>query len=100
MTVVPMQAQFPRSGSLITARTASATLDREQVVTFNASALTCTLPSAVGRAGRVYRIKNLFSTVLTIATTSSQTIDGAAPGTVAQNVVLTVISDGANWLKL
>jgi hypothetical protein len=72
------------------------------VVFTGTSATTFTLPSAVGIDGREYWIKNASTTgptpVLTIATTSSQTIDGNASWTLTQaNEVIRVISNGANW---
>jgi hypothetical protein len=57
---------------------------------------TITLPTAVGITGRVYIVKSSAGTT-TMATTSSQTIDGASPTTVTGQ--LRVISDGANWLS-
>lgn len=62
--------------------------------------ITITLPTAVGCAGRRYVVKKIDSgTTVTIATTSSQTIDGAAPGTLTtQWSSLKVFSNGANWL--
>jgi len=60
---------------------------------------TLTLPTAVGIAGRDFVMKNTGAGVITIATTSAQTIDGAASGvlTLVQNDWLRVVSDGANW---
>lgn len=64
--------------------------------------VTITLPTAVGIAGRIYNIKDWKGQSLinniTIATTSAQTIDGAA--TVAILTAyreVSVTSDGANW---
>lgn len=64
------------------------------------SAATLTLPTAATVAGRYYWIKNASSnsSVLTIATTSSQTIDGAASWTLdAQNEAVRIVSNGTNW---
>ena len=64
------------------------------------SAATLTLPTAVTCTGRVYWIKNASSntSVLTIATTSSQTIDGLASWTLDEsNQVVCFVSNGANW---
>jgi hypothetical protein len=58
---------------------------------------TVTLPTAVGVPGKIYVIDNSGAGTITIATTSSQTIDGSAPGTLAGGVKLTVYSNGANW---
>lgn len=57
-----------------------------------------TLPTAVGVAGKQYCIKNSGTGVITIATTSAQTIDGAANRKLSvQYESFWVISDGANW---
>ena len=57
-----------------------------------------TLPTAVGNTN-TYTIKRVNTGVVSIATTSSQTIDGSAsPITInVQYVSITVVSDGANW---
>ena len=61
--------------------------------------ITITLPTAVGIAGRFHTIKNSGTGVITIATTSSQTIDGAATQSLAtQWSKITVQSTGANWI--
>jgi hypothetical protein len=80
--------------------TAIRTLDAtDYLVNCTANSFTVTLPTAVGITGRQYIIKNTGSaTTITIATTSSQTIDGAAPGTITTTVPLRVMSDGANWI--
>jgi hypothetical protein len=59
---------------------------------------TLTLPTAVGSVSK-YTIKNTGTNVVSIATTSSQTIDGSAsPITInVQYVSIDLISDGANW---
>jgi len=59
---------------------------------------TITLPTAVGNTNQ-YTIKRVNTGVVSIATTSSQTIDGSAsPITInVQYVSITVVSDGANW---
>jgi hypothetical protein len=65
------------------------------------SAATLTLPDATACQGRIYWIKNTSSnaSTLTIATTSSQTIDGLASWSLTQtNKVFIIISNGSNWL--
>ncbi|SDD23571.1 hypothetical protein [Williamwhitmania taraxaci] len=60
---------------------------------------TITLPTATTIAGRNYTIKNTSTGNVIVATTNSQTIDGAATYTLsAQYKYVTVISDGSNWL--
>ena len=59
---------------------------------------TITLPTAMGVAGLQYTVKNIGSSVVTIVTTSGQTIDGAASlALVSQYEAATVQSDGSNW---
>jgi len=61
--------------------------------------ITITLPTAVGTSGRFHTIKNSGTGVVTIATTSSQTIDGSATQSLAtQWSKITVQSTGANWI--
>lgn len=59
---------------------------------------TTTLPTAVGVTGRYYIIKNTGGGTITVATTSSQTIDGASTLTILTNKCYTVQSNGANWI--
>lgn len=72
-------------------------------VTANAStgAFSLTLPTSVGATGRIYTLKKIDSSanVVTVATTSSQTIDGATTRALSlQYDGITVQSDGANWV--
>lgn len=63
---------------------------------------TVTLPTAVSASGKSYTIIRIDASgnSVTIATTSSQTINGAAPGSLsAQYQVLVVTSNGANWIS-
>lgn len=55
-----------------------------------------TLPTAVGNTGR-YSLKNITTTDRTIATTSSQTIDGETGLTLPAGVSVDLVSDGSNW---
>ncbi|HZF63800.1 MAG TPA: tail fiber domain-containing protein [Chitinophagaceae bacterium] len=64
------------------------------------SAATVTLPTAVGINGRMYFIKNASTnnSQLTVATTSSQTIDGSTSHVLTtQYQTLIVASNGLNW---
>lgn len=64
-----------------------------------ASGQTATLPTAVGILGRVYSVKLTASGTGTVATTSSQTIDGSTTYSLsAQYKYVTVQSDGSNWV--
>lgn len=60
---------------------------------------TATLPTAVGITGRQYVIKNTGTGTITVATTSSQTIDGSTTQAIAvQYDYLKVQSNGSNWI--
>ncbi len=67
------------------------------VVELVTNAATLTLPTAVGLSGQVACLVNHQTAhALTIATTLSQTIDGASPG-VVYNGGVCIQSDNANW---
>lgn len=61
---------------------------------------TVTLPSAIGLAGREYRVKKLSSGgTVTVATSSSQTIDGSSTAPLTtQWTAVGFISTGSNWI--
>lgn len=62
---------------------------------------TATLPTAVSITGRIYVIKNSGAGTITLATTSSQTIDGSTTKTLnTQYATMTVQSNGSNWIIL
>jgi collagen type VII alpha len=61
---------------------------------------TVTLPTAVGATGRVYIVKNSGAGTITVATTSSQTIDGVSTVSLATNAVTRVQSNGSNWIVI
>ena len=65
------------------------------------SSCTITLPTAVGRSGKRYVIKCVGSVTATIATTSSETIDGNAASTYTFGGpnfnIMIVYSNGTNW---
>jgi Chaperone of endosialidase len=82
-----------------TSSTSASTTDYHLVFT-GTTAATLTLPDASSITGRAYVVKNASSnaSVLTIATTSSQTIDGLTSWLLSQtNKSITVISNGTNW---
>jgi hypothetical protein len=66
-----------------------------------AAAYTVTLPTAVGNAGLEYRLRKSDSTAfaVTIACNGAQTINGVATYVLTnQYQVVTLVSDGANWM--
>lgn len=71
----------------------------DYLVDCTSGSFTITLPTAVGITGRIYIIANTGAGTITMATTSSQTIDGAAPGSVAAAGRLRVMSNGSNWIS-
>lgn len=59
---------------------------------------TVTLPTAAGRTGQQFCIKNIGTGTVTVGTTSSQTIDGSTTFSLTvQYQSITVESDGSNW---
>lgn len=60
--------------------------------------ITVTLPTAVGINGKNYVIKNSGSGVVTVATTSGQTIDNVSSKSLRNNDSIEIVSDGSNWI--
>lgn len=89
----------------VVSKTASYTLTYTDVVLLvdsTAGVVTITLPTAIGANGRWYLIKDwkgqAATNNITIATTASQTIDGATSKVLTRNYLsYFVVSDGANW---
>ncbi|HTL09807.1 MAG TPA: tail fiber domain-containing protein, partial [Chitinophagaceae bacterium] len=76
------------------------TASDNMLVFTGSSAATLTLPDATACIGRAYWIKNVSSTIalLTIATTSSQTIDGLSTWLLDEaNESVRVVSNGVSW---
>lgn len=75
--------------------------DTDSTIDCTSGTFTVTLPTAASIAGRQYTIKNSGTGVITIATTSAQTIDGASNATLStQYSSLTVQSNGSNWILI
>lgn len=78
--------------------------DDDDTLRLSGASWTLTLPTAVGRSGKRFKILHQgtnFSQVYTLQTTSSQTIGGIAGGSYAlytNGEMLEVESDGANWI--
>ncbi len=83
-----------KTRAITTASNVSAT---DYIIQSNGASGVPTFPTAVGITGQVYIFKNNSGGSITPATTSSQTIDGAAPAAIANKGVLRIYSDGANW---
>ena len=74
----------------------------DYTVNATSGTFTLTLLTAVGRQGKIYNLKNSGTGVVTIATTSGQTIDDEASGalTLTQYANLQVQSTSTNWIIL
>lgn len=75
----------------------------EGTVIFNGTSLTATLPDPSNAffKGRIYRVKNVNSSALTVVSGgTSKTIDGAASVSLAQWQVGRYMSDGSQWLTV
>ena len=72
--------------------------EEDYLIDVTGNTVTVTLPTAVGVNGKNYVIKNRGTGVVTVATTSSQTIDGANTKSLNNNDSIEVISDGSNWI--
>jgi hypothetical protein len=86
----------------------------DHVINVTNATPTITLPAAVatstgtttsdnvgaGIAGKVFVLKNSTTNAITVATTSSQQIDGAAPGTLDGGQSLRVMSTGSGWITI
>jgi hypothetical protein len=94
--------------STIISKSASYTLTTsDNYVIATSGSITFTLPTASGNTGKEYTIKNISSSNVTIATTSSQKIvvdsansaaTTATLGVEASNNWIRVISDGTQWI--
>lgn len=75
----------------------------DELVEFSGASFSATLPTAVGRAGKRYKLLHggtSFTQIYTLLTTSAQTIGGIASGAYilyTAGEMLDLISDGANW---
>lgn len=86
----------------VTSKTTTyAIANTDYAILCSGSAFTVTLPTAVGISGKPFIIKKTdfsLTNIITIATTSSQTIDGVTTTTLnTQNESVYLYSDGANW---
>lgn len=74
--------------------------DFDYLVDCTANSFNVVLPTAVGKEGRVYVIKNSGVGIVTLDAAGTETIDGALTLTLATKVCYTVASDGSNWIIL
>lgn len=69
----------------------------DDIVIMNAVSPTATLPTAVGRNGRQYIVKNIHATAAAVASAGGS-IDG--PTSLSQYQSATYVSNGTNWLTI
>lgn len=99
--ILATMTQAFSSSSVLSKAVSYALAISDDVVLFTAVA-TATLPTAVGVKGKRYTIKRIGAVgfLVTIATTSAQTIEGLASSAIklgAPNDLIIVESDGSNW---
>jgi hypothetical protein len=83
--------------SVTGASTLSAVGNRHYIILLGSGAV-ATLPTAVGNTS-LYHLKNVHTASLTVAVTSSQTIDGGTGSlTILAKQSYTLVSDGSNWV--
>jgi hypothetical protein len=93
----PASGGFAKSINSVSINTAAGSTASTDYFYFASGTINITLPTAVGNNNN-YVIKNVGTGVVTIDTTSSQTIDGSLTAPIrVQYLSLTLISDGANW---
>jgi hypothetical protein len=84
--------------NISTTTSAGSTASTDYVYNVTSGTFTLTMPTAVSNTNR-YTIKQSGTGVLTIDTTSSQTIDGSTTYTMSkQYQAIDLISDGTNWI--
>lgn len=77
--------------------TLSAVANRHYIILLGSGAV-ATLPTAVSNSS-LYHLKNVHTASLTVAVTSSQTIDGGTGSlTILPKQSYTLVSDGSNWV--
>jgi hypothetical protein len=100
-STLDIRGSFSAISRSFTASTSASSTDYTLLFT-GTTASSVTLPDATACAGRVYQLKNTSTTLptplLTISTTSSQTIDGASSWLLDQSYEsVMVVSNGVGW---
>lgn len=86
--------------AIVAKTTTYAAAKTDHIINATSGTFNVTLPTAVSDTGREFIVKNSGTGVITLDTTSSQTIDGATTRTLNQYDSLTVVSDGSNWIVI
>jgi hypothetical protein len=100
-----LSALVPSSGAALrvgylAVTTAYTPLVSDCIIDCTSGTFTVTLPTATGAKGQVYIVKNSGAGTITVATTSSQLIDGSATKTVAAGAALRVASTNIGWISI
>lgn len=77
--------------------------DSDDIVLGNhaSTPFTLTLPTAAGRTGKVFYIKNINTAAVTVDGNASETIDGETTVVLSQKLQsITIVSDGTNWVVI
>jgi hypothetical protein len=86
-----------KSINTVSINTSAGSASSTDYVYLASGTINVTLPTAVGNQN-LYTIKNVGTGVITVNTTSSQTIDGSLTAPIKiQYLSLTLVSNGANW---
>ena len=86
-----------KSINVVSVNTSAGSASSTDYVYLASGTINITLPTAVGNQN-LYTIKNVGTGVITVDTTSSETIDGSLTAPIrVQYLSLTLVSDGANW---
>lgn len=72
-------------------------LETDYYVDCVSGTFTVTLPTAVGRQGQSFKIKNSGAGTITLDGNGAETIDGSATLNLSTGDALEVVSDGSNW---
>ena len=73
-------------------------LPTEDVIDATSADITITLPTAVGKEGKTYTVKNSSAGVITISPSGAETIDGESSIDTNSKTALTLLSTNSNWI--
>lgn len=95
---IPLQGIGGRINAVTTITNSYNVLASDYFIVATSSSGVPTFPTASGITGQEYIFKNNSGSSITPATTSSQTIDGAAPAAITNHSTLKIFADGSgNW---
>jgi hypothetical protein len=95
---LPSWSAVVAPGVNYTAQTSTYSAVISDFVNATSGTFTVTLPTAVGQSGKSIWIKQSGTGIVTVATTSAQTIDGASSFVMPiKNEIFQFVSDGSNW---